>query len=273
MKISQILKGGGMMKKILSDIEPFKMFGNLYYVGNRRVSVHIIDTEEGLVMIDTGYPDMYDQIKNSIETLGFDIKDICAIFHSHGHCDHIGTTLQLKKQSNAKTYISRIDNDIVNGTLNLSWTEELGLEPLEPFDCDVLIEDGDIFTFGNTKIRCVSSPGHTEGVMSYFVNVEDGEKSVVAGMHGGAGFNTLRKEYLQKKNISFEVRDIYRNSLHKLSREKVDIVMGNHPDLNDTEGKLEAVKNNKSIVNPCEWQEFLKELENLLDELIEREKE
>lgn len=261
------------MRKVMSDLAPFKMFGNLYYVGDRRVSVHIIDTEEGLVMIDTGYPDMYEQIKDSIEALGFDVKDICAIFHSHGHYDHTGTTLQFKKVSNAKTYISRIDNEIVNGTLNLSWTEEAGIDPLEPFDCDVLIDDGDVFSFGNTKIRCVSAPGHTDGVLAYFVNVEDGEKSVIAAMHGGVGVNTLKKEYLQKKNIPFEMRDIFRANLHKLSSEKVDIVMGNHPDQNDTEKKLEMVMRNESIIDSSEWQRFLKKSENILDNLIEREKE
>ena len=47
---------------VKSDIKPFKMHENIYFVGSTRVSVHIIDTEDGLVMIDTGYPDMYEQI-------------------------------------------------------------------------------------------------------------------------------------------------------------------------------------------------------------------
>lgn len=42
-----------------SDIPPFKMYGNLYFIGSSRVSVHLIDTAEGLVLIDTGYPQMY----------------------------------------------------------------------------------------------------------------------------------------------------------------------------------------------------------------------
>lgn len=42
-----------------SDIPPFKMYGNLYFIESSRVSVHLIDTAEGLVLIDTGYPQMY----------------------------------------------------------------------------------------------------------------------------------------------------------------------------------------------------------------------
>ena len=64
------------------------MFGNLYFVGSSRVSVHVIKTEEGLVVIDTGYPDMYEQIIESMKVMSLDPCDICAIIHSHGHIDH-----------------------------------------------------------------------------------------------------------------------------------------------------------------------------------------
>ncbi|MBQ9861394.1 MAG: MBL fold metallo-hydrolase, partial [Clostridia bacterium] len=70
------------MKKVFeSDIQPFKMCENIYFVGSTKVSVHIIETDEGLVMLDTGYPNMYEQILNSMEALGLDPKNICAIFH------------------------------------------------------------------------------------------------------------------------------------------------------------------------------------------------
>ena len=56
-----------------------------------------------------------------------------AIFHSHGHIDHFGCTQRFQELSGAKTYISRIDNDIVNGRYDLSWAKELAYERL-PFD-------------------------------------------------------------------------------------------------------------------------------------------
>ena len=115
-----------MQKSVKSNIKPFKMYGNLYFVGSTKVSVHIIKTDCGLVMIDTGYPDMYEQILDSMHELELDPKDICAIFHSHGHIDHYGCTREFKELSGAKTYISRIDNDIVNGTYDLSWAKEIG---------------------------------------------------------------------------------------------------------------------------------------------------
>ncbi len=248
-----------------SDIKAFNMYGNLYFVGSTRVSVHIIKTDVGLVMIDTGYPDMYDQILDSMNELGLNPKDICAIFHSHGHIDHFGCTCEFKNLSGAKTYISRIDNDIANGTYDLSWAKELNYERIPPFNCDVLIEDGDIFTFGKTTVRCVHTPGHTDGVMSYFVKLHDGENELVAGMFGGMGMNTMRAKYLDKNSFSYDCRDKFKESIKKLRSEHVDIVMGNHPENNNTVGKS---KGESSSVDPQEWQSLLDFAERSINETI-----
>lgn len=254
-----------MKNNIKSDITPFKMYENIYFIGSTRVSVHLIETEEGLVMIDTGYPDMYEQILDSMIELDFNPKDICAIFHSHGHIDHFGCTQKLKELSGAKTYISHIDNDIVNGKTDLSWAQELGYERLPAFNCDVLVADGDSFSFGNTTIRCILTPGHTDGVLSFFISTGRGDRKIVAAMHGGVGFNTLTTEFLNKYKLSFSCRDVFRESIHKIIDEQVNVVLGNHPQQNDTEGKLQKVLMGESIVDNNEWKRFLNKIENELD--------
>lgn len=239
---------------MLSNIKPFKLCENVYFVGSTRVSVHLIDTEEGLVIIDTGYPDMLEQILESIHMLGFDEKNIVAIFHSHGHIDHFGTTIELKNLSGAKTYISRHDNLLVNGTKPLAWREEINL-PLDAFvfDCDVLVDDGDVFKFGSTEIRCVLTPGHTAGVLSFFVSTN----GVVGAMHGGIGFNTLSDDYINKHGLGKGVRQDLFDGLNKVENEDVDFVMGNHPQQSGTEQKLEMVERGESIINKGEWKHFI----------------
>ena len=255
-------------------LQAFKMCENLYFIGSEAVSVHLIDTEEGLVLIDAGYPDMYDLIVDNIKKVGFDPKDICAIFHSHGHIDHFGCTERLVALSGAKTYISRIDNDIVNGKLDLSWAKELGLETLPFFDCDVLIEDGDVFTFGNVQIRCVLTTGHTEGVMSFFITLENEGKKIVAAMHGGIGTNSMAADFLNAYGLSFDCRDKFRAGLKKLALEDVDIVLGNHPQQSHTEEKMVRVLNGETdITDKDEWKRFLIYAESRLDERLKKEAE
>ena len=256
---------------IKSDIQPFKMYGNLYFVGSSKVSVHLIETEEGLIMIDTGYPEMYEQICDSMEELGFHPEDICAIIHSHGHIDHFGCTARFQERSGAKTYISRIDNNILNGTDDLSWARELGYEPLQPFDCDVLIEDGDSVTFGNTTVRFRLAPGHTAGTLAIFVDVEADGEHKIAAMHGGIGLNSMTAKFLQSYQLPLDCRDRFREGLHALSKEHVDLVMGNHAGQNDTPGKLEKVLAGENILDPGEWQRFLLNVEEKLDAMLKRE--
>ena len=258
---------------MMSDIKPSRLYRNIYFVGSSKVSVHLIETEVGLILIDTGYPSMYEQILCSIETLGFNAKDICAVFHSHGHVDHFGCTEKIKALCGAKTYISRIDNDIVNGKLDLSWSKELKISLLPFFDCDVLVEDGDVFTFGSTSVRCRLTPGHTDGVLSFFITVPDGQGgTVTAAMHGGIGLNTMKKAWLDSYGFSTRCRDVFRQGLHDLASEKVDLVLGNHPGQSGTVEKIAAIDEGKSILDPEEWQKFLLKTEKNLDKMIAEER-
>ena len=251
-----------------SDIRPYELYKNLYFVGSSRVSVHIFKTEKGLVMLDTGYPDMLEQILDSMKEVALDPKELVAIFHTHGHIDHFGCTRELAAMSGAKTCISRIDNDIVNGTLDLSWAKELKYDRIPPFDCDVLIEDGDVFDFGNVSVRCRFTPGHTAGVMSYFVTLRDGNEEVIAGMHGGIGQNTMRKAWLDTYGLPYTCRDTFIEGLHALADERVDIVMGNHPETAHTVEKIERRVNGECIIDREEWGKFLAGCEKSIQNLI-----
>lgn len=258
-----------MNANFISDFKPFRMYGNIYFVGSAKYSVHLIDTEVGLVLIDTGVPAMYEQILDSIQYLGFDPKDICAIIHSHAHIDHFGCTHKFKELSGATTYISRIDNDLLkNKTLSGAYRAEN--ESLIR-DCDVLIEDGDVLRFGSTSIRFRLAPGHTDGTLAIFITVPDGENSIIAAMHGGTGINTLTKEYITANGRPFSIRDDFRSALHSLRDEHVDLVLGNHPYHTATAEKLEKVMAGQSILDSDEWREYLIATEKKLDTLIENE--
>ncbi len=257
-----------MNTNVMSDIKPFKMYRNIYYVGSLKYSVHLIDTECGFVLIDTGVPEMYEQIIDSIQHLGFDPKDICAIIHSHAHLDHFGCTHKFKELSGATTYISRIDNDLLkNKTLSGAYMAEN--ESLIR-DCDVLIEDGDVLSFGSTSIRCRLAPGHTDGSLAIFITTSEG---IIAAMHGGIGTNTLTRDYLTQHARPFSCRDTFRESLCLLSEEHVDLVLGNHPYHTDTVGKFQRIMSGQSILNQNEWQELLITVEKRLDSRIAAESE
>lgn len=251
-------------------MKPFRIFGNLYFVGTYKASSHMIDTGDGLILIDTGYPQQLYLVLEGVRELGFNPRDIKYIVHSHGHYDHIGGTRALVELYGAKTYIGAGDVDYVDGTLDLTWARELGQEYHEAFAPDYAINDGDIIKLGETRIKCVSTPGHTPGTTSFFFDVKDGNSTLRAGMHGGVGVKSMLKGFLDKYGLSYECRDAFFGGLEKVKDEKVDIFIGNHVWNNDTLGKYKRMQTEKEnpFIDKTEWPRFLDSCrEKLLAEL------
>ena len=247
----------------------FKICDNLYCIGDIGASSYIVDTGNGLLMFDTGYLEGVPRLLLSMEELGISPSYLRWIVHTHGHIDHFGGTRQLVSLTHAKTYLGAPDRAAANGERELSFARELGMEFTEHFEPDVLIYDGDVLTFGNINVRCVATPGHTEGTFSYFFTL--GGKRV--GIHGGAGLNTLTAEYLDKMGLSYNLRIDYLDSMDKLKRETVDVFLGNHLSQNNTAEKYARLMSGESdaFVDPKGWCDFLESCKKNLHELMEKE--
>ena len=231
-------------------IEPYKIIGNVYFVGTFSASSHLIDTKDGLILIDTGYEDTLFLLINSIYKLGFSPYDIKYIIHTHWHGDHTAATAGLAHITGAKTFIGKKDAKNVR----------------RYFEPDVLMEDKDKISLGNTTIEVIETPGHTIGTMSVFFETEENNVKYKVGMFGGAGVNTLTKGKFEYENC----REDYKNSIELLRKKEVDVFIGNHVWNNDTENKLNLLRTtgeNRFIDNKL-WHKFLDFCEQRLNRTI-----
>jgi len=236
-------------------IEPFKIIGNVYFVGTFPASSHLIDTGEGLILIDTGYEDTLFLLVNSIYKLGFTPYDIKYIIHTHWHWDHTEATAALAYLSGAKTFIGEKDAEKAKNY----------------FEPDILLKEGDKVELGNTCIEVMETPGHTRGCISLFFETEDNGNTYNVGTFGGAGANTLASGSFDYDGC----REDYRKSLERLRKKKVDVFIGNHVWNNDTEtkGKILRKTGKNKFIDDKIWGEFLDFCEKRLDEVIEKEKQ
>jgi len=256
-------------------IKPFRIIGNLYYVGDRRVCAHLIDTGEGLILFDAGYQHAIHLLIQSIYEMGFNPKDIKYLILSHGHFDHFGACNELRALYNCNTYMSKEDCDMLRRSPEASL---MYLSP-NPYASLPVIDhefsDGEIIKLGNTEIKCVLSPGHSPGTTSFFFDVTDKGKTYKVGYFGGTGFLTLYKDYLNKYGLDLGLRDEFIKTIEKLKKMKVDIMLGNHPSHNSTLEKrakmLEDPENNP-FVDPMEWNEYLDNLEEQYWAFLEKDK-
>ena len=92
-------------------IEPFRVAPRVYYVGNVWVGSFLVDTEEGLAIIDTTVMEDLYLLLESIRKLGFDPMNIKKIFLTHAHMDHDGAARALKEMTGAELYLSKEDED------------------------------------------------------------------------------------------------------------------------------------------------------------------
>ena len=229
---------------------PFRIIGNVYFCGTYPASTHLIDTGDGLILIDPGYLESAALVVDSIHRLGFDPKDIKYIVNTHWHGDHTGGTAPMVSLTGAKTLIGEADAAKAQRYF---------------MPADILVRDGDTLTLGNTVIRFVHTPGHTAGTVSLFFDTEGNGTVWRVGMFGGAGSNTLVPE----KYDYPDARAGYRASLARLREEKVDVMLGNHVWNNDTERKGELLRatGENRFIDPTLWGKFLDHCRRKLDKL------
>jgi len=243
-------------------VEPFRIAGNLYYVGNSDVSSHLIDTGEGLILLDTAFPQTVYLLLESIRRLGFDPDDIRYILHCHGHYDHFGGTTAIVGLTGAETALGKEDILILTDRPELSWAPEYGVAFYETFHVDAPLSDGDVIALGDTRIECLHIPGHTPGAMAYFFQVRDQGEDYTVGIHGGPGLNTLSDEYLRRYGLPASRRQDYMRSLARLKGKRVDIFIGAHPGQNDTLGKRARMTGRTNpFIDAEAWPTYLRELE------------
>lgn len=253
-------------------LPPFKLFDSIYYVGDQMVCVHLIDTGDGLILLDCGYPQAIHMLTDSIYRLGFDPHQIKEIIITHGHYDHFGAAMEFKHLYGCRLAMSKVDTALLREKPELglaSWTTFEHLVTLPEIDHE--IEDGEHIHLGCIDMECKLIPGHTPGSMAFFFDVtEDGKTFYRAGEFGGAGKGSATRCTLEHFGMPISQQNDMLISLENMKKEHVDIHLGNHPANNHTLEKRrdQLAGNTKAFLNPDSWINFLTETERNFTQLI-----
>ena len=154
--------------------EPFKMIGNVYYVGTDGLTSYLITSPQGHILVDTAMPEATSQIKASIEKLGFKITDIKYLLNTHAHIDHTGGLAEMKAASGAQLVAGEADKPLLEGGYYPGAREETVLN-FPPVKVDRTVREGDTVTVGDVTLTALETPGHSPGCTSWAFSVEDGD--------------------------------------------------------------------------------------------------
>ena len=242
-------------------VDPFRIYGNVYYVGDSWVCVHLVDTGDGLLLIDAGNCGAIHLLIHAIWKLGFDPADVKWLILSHAHVDHFGAAAFLKNMFGTKIYLGARDAQMLREEPELTFIQGCPDLSAELFTPDVLIHEGDVHTFGNTAITFREAPGHTAGCIACFFDGAENGAVKRFGYFGGFGFNTIVKDMLLEcGDTTYYRRQEFMDSLKKVEDEPVDIFLGNHTRNNDLLQKRELMLSGvpyNPFVDPAEWKAYM----------------
>jgi metallo-beta-lactamase class B len=137
-------------------------------------SAYLLDTDEGLYLIDCGTPEGYETCLKNIRTLGYEPQDIVAIFGTHGHYDHLGAAALFKRDFGVALYLHPDDQEQVeSGDLMKTTAGLLYGTTFIPCKVDRLLHDSESFNLGNMQLEILHTPGHTNGSISIILKTSD----------------------------------------------------------------------------------------------------
>jgi len=217
--------------------EPFRIVGNIHYVGAANIASYLITTPQGHILIDTGMNEMHDVIKNNVAKLGFKTSDIKIMLSSHAHFDHIEGHAQMKRLTGAQVMAMAGDAEALESGKDNSALGAIGWEPVK---VDRVLKHGDTVSLGGTTLRAVHAPGHTQGATTWITVVEDKGRQYTVAFFGGTTPNAGVPLFNNPRHKN--VIDDTQRTFKLLKAEKVpDIYLSAHPQAMFA-GKVERMK-------------------------------
>jgi len=241
-------------------VAPFKVFDNLYYVGVKKISAWLLESDQGLILFDSLYGDLTGLAIESIRELGFDPDDIRYVIVSHAHRDHVGGARRLQEEFGSVVMMTEAD-----------WS--IAAEPAIPEDYPKPIRhlsasDGSTLNLGRTRLRFFQTPGETPGVLSTRFTVYDNGYPHEAFLFGGADLNFA----------GIQQTELYINSVERLMQlEGIEVNIPNHPEFGEVFERYEILLEREDgdfhpFVDPESWDAWLEILMLNAQAKLERER-
>jgi metallo-beta-lactamase class B len=221
--------------------EPFKVYGNTWYVGSALSSI-LITSNKGHILIDGGLTQTAPQIKANIEKLGFRLEDVKLIVNSHMHYDHAGGIAALQRASGAKVAASPAARRALEGGGPTQDDPQFSFGPKHnnfPAVKNVReIADGEELHVGDLRITAHFTPGHTPGGTSWTWSSCEGTQCL--SMAYADSLNSVSAPGFRFSGDATHPSLVptFRHSMDVVASLKCDILLSPHPEGFDMEAKL-----------------------------------
>lgn len=212
-------------------IAPFRIVGNIHYVGTEQLGAYLITGSGGHILIDGAMPESAAQIAGNVRRLGFRVEDIEILLINHAHMDHAGGLAELKRLTGARLLASQGDRpELESGRIayrDESW-------PFPGVKVDGLLRDGQQVRVGDTVLTTVATPGHTRGCTSWSMRVREGRRPL--DVLFACSLSVAGQPLVGDGRYPAAAAD-FRRTYAKLRRMRTDVFLNYHGDFFDLSAK------------------------------------
>ena len=263
---------GQQPQRIVEAFGPFKIIGNIYYVGDKTSAVYLFTTPEGHILFDTGYPETAPIVRESVEKIGFHMRDIKIMINGHAHVDHVGGHALVKEMTGARIVASELDAVVIeSGALRGDFRGPRA-NPWTPAKVDRIIQDGETVSLGGVTLTAHHTPGHTLGNLSWTTSIEDGGRRLNVTIMPSLGVNDGVRVVNNPTNPT--IADQYQNTFKILKELPCDVFISPHGRHYGLDAKYERMQNGAAqnpFIDPAGCLQYVEAAEARFMEQLEEE--
>jgi len=211
----------------MTPVPPFRIAGNLYYVGSEDLAAYLVVTPQGNILINSNLQSSPPQIRKSIETLGFKYGDTKILLISHGHYDHCAGSDEVKRETGAKYEVMAQDVPVVEsgGNKDFHYASNKTFS-FPPTKVDRAFRDGDTVSLGGTTLTAHLTAGHTKGTTTWTLEEKEDGRTLHVVIVGSPNVNPGYK--LVNNKAYPGIAGDYRHGFEVLKGLPCDIFLGAH---------------------------------------------
>lgn len=252
-------------------LEPFRIIGNIHYVGTTELGVYLLTTKEGHVLIDGGFDVTAPLILESIRKLGFRPEDVKILLITQAHMDHVGSMAELKKATGGRVMAMEGDAALMEagGKGDFAFGDTFMFPPVK---VDRVLRDGDVVTLEDTTLTARHTPGHTEGCTTWTMDVEEGGEKLTVVFPGSLSVNPPVRLVT---NPSYPgIAKDYERSIALMRALDVDVFLGAHSGffaLRDKAERLRQGEKPNPFIDPAGFRTWVDDMERQFRDRIAKE--
>jgi metallo-beta-lactamase class B len=253
-------------------VKPYRVIGNIYYVGAVEVSSFLITTPAGHILLDSGFAETVPQIKQNVASLGFKLEDVKILINSHAHFDHAGGLAMLKETTGAQLMASEADAALLadGGKNDFQWGDSLSFQPVK---ADRLLRDKDRVELGGVEMTARLTPCHTKGCTTWTMKATQGGKQydvVIIGSASAPGYKLVNNSKYPA------IVEDYEKTFRLLKTLSCDVFLGPHGSFFDMTNKMKALERGAGanpFIDPKGYRDYIERAEKAFRQELAKQRQ